>query len=194
MRLARVYGCAMQPCPLHPPGWRLEGGMSTATRDRLRFDPVGTARYRAAEAIHVVRPEHLGMAPGGRTYAEFTDSKTREEIMGSGIDYAIPPLHAGDTASARRSYPLPKLIDEPATTLHVAVLTNGVSTFSGKPYPSGGRPGGGDWASFVGVERDDVVRQAMEMNKRLGGRYTVLVGTLTQRAKAPEPTFDLVPL
>lgn len=51
----------------------------------------------------------------------------------------------------------------------------------------------GDWACFVGSSKSRVIEQAIEVNKRWGGQYTIVVGTINQKIKEL-PNYELVDL
>lgn len=71
--------------------------------------------------------------------------------------------------------------------LHVAVVCRSGEECSRRPD--------GDWASFVGSNRDQVVRRAFKAIETYsnGKDYDVLVGELTSKAVAPIK-FELVKL
>lgn len=51
----------------------------------------------------------------------------------------------------------------------------------------------GDWSCFVGDDRDEVIRRAMEANRAWGGKYSIFVGTLTDLVVEPA-RFELLPI
>ena len=81
----------------------------------------------------------------------------------------------------------------PKPTLYVAVI---LTDPEHADVQCSGRPMG-DWASFVGHSRDNVVRKAMAAAARWDPEnikeYEIAVGTLTSRAEAPT-RFSLVPM
>ncbi len=70
--------------------------------------------------------------------------------------------------------------------LHVAVVM---------PIPDADRRSGdSERASFVGHDRDHVIRKALVARKKWGPGYGVFVGILTLQASTPEPQFELTPV
>ena len=49
----------------------------------------------------------------------------------------------------------------------------------------------GDWSCFVGIDRDKVVRKALDANEAWGGSYDIWVGTLHARVVAPPVKYKL---
>lgn len=51
----------------------------------------------------------------------------------------------------------------------------------------------GSWASFVAHTKDAAIELAMDANQRWGGKYTILVGALSEVAR-PRRDYYLKPL